>query len=229
MPTFALRHRNTYLRERMDDPDCSLEQLEATYTQFSVVNQLVAAWRSVYSRFLTPELAQRPCTLLDIGCGGADVARRLAYWADRDGYSLAITGIDPDARALAYARSRSLPANVRLCQAHSSDLVTQRRQFDFVISNHVLHHLSETELKTLCADSVKLANHAALHNDIRRNDLAYAGFALTRLFFHKSFITEDGLTSIRRSYTRLELANLAPAGWQVEPLLPYRNLLVYRA
>src|SRR5699024_7840642 len=45
-------------------------------------------------------------TVLDIGCGGGDVACALARWARRDGVDLRVTGIDPDPRAHDWARRR---------------------------------------------------------------------------------------------------------------------------
>ena len=44
--------------------------------------------------------------------------------------------------------------------------------------------------------------------------------------FTGSYIREDGLTSIRRSYTAAELAAAAPAGWTVARHAPFRNLLL---
>ena len=227
MPTL-LEKRAPTLRERMDDPACNLTKLHNTYTHFHTVNRFVAGWRRVYTHFLRPHLTGQPATLLDVGCGGGDVARRLAGWAQRDGVELHITAIDPDERALAYARSRPHP-NITFHQAHSADLVKAGERYDVVVSNHLLHHLGNAEVNALCRDSQQLAKRLVIHNDIRRSDLAYAGFTLTKLFFHNSFITEDGLLSIRRSFVPEELEAVTPEGWQVERLFPYRNLLIYRA
>ena len=227
MPTL-LEKRAPTLRERMDDPACDLTKLHNTYTHFRTVNQFVAGWWRAYTHLLRPHLTEHPATLLDIGCGGGDVARRLARWAQRDSIELHITAIDPDKRALAYARSQPHP-NITFRQAHSADLVKAGERYDVVISNHLLHHLGNTEVNALCRDSQQLAKCLALHNDIRRSDLAYAGFTLTKLFFRNSFITEDGLLSIRRSFVPEELEAVIPEGWQVERLFPYRNLLIYRA
>ena len=222
MPTLLLPKRNFGLSEHMDDPSCDARRLENTYRHFALVNRAIAGWRGVYKRLILP---QRPARLLDIGCGGGDLARQLAIWAKRDGLELSITAIDPDPRALSFARARPAPPTIKFIEAHASDL---NETFDVVISNHVLHHLTAEEVAALCATSARLATNLAVHNDIRRSDLAYLGFSLTAPFFRNSFITYDGLRSIRRSFTRAELAALAPAGWRVERAFPYRNLLVYR-
>ena len=226
--TLGLAKRAIHLRERMDDPACSLERLYATYRQFGAVNRIFAAWRSVYTLYLRPRLTGSAATLLDIGCGGGDLARRLAGWAQRDGLELHVTGIDPDERAFAYAHAQPSPPNVVFEKAFSSEIVAAGRQFDVVVSNHLLHHLTDAHLQGLCRDSEHLATKLALHNDIHRSALAYLGFNATRPFFRDSFIVEDGLRSIRRSFTPKELLDLAPPGWEVEAAFPYRNLLIYR-
>lgn len=226
-----LTRRATDLSEWMDAPDADDRQLRQTYAHFRVINLLVAGWWRVYTRHLRPWLApDQPRTLLDIGCGGGDVPRALAAWAKRDGGQLSVTAIDADPRAIAYASSLPEQPGVQFRQALSSDLVRGGQRFDFVTSNHLLHHLSAAELQALLRDSEQLCRIEALHSDIERSAFAYAAYrAGTARFFPGSFIHQDGLLSIRRSYTHAELAALAPAGWQAARQWPSRNLLFYRA
>jgi 2-polyprenyl-3-methyl-5-hydroxy-6-metoxy-1,4-benzoquinol methylase len=227
---FVLSSRATDARELMDDPDCDLRALERTYHHFRIVNRVVAGWRSVYRDLLRPALsAGRENSLLDIGSGGGDVPRLLADWAARDGFRLAITAIDPDPRAQAFAAVQPPVPGLSFRAAFSGELVAEGRRFDIVTSNHVLHHLTPPELSALLADSQRLARRLAVHSDIERSPLAYAAFSVgTWPFFRDSFIRADGLTSIRRSFTRAELRAVAPAGWTVENRFPFRNLLLHR-
>jgi 2-polyprenyl-3-methyl-5-hydroxy-6-metoxy-1,4-benzoquinol methylase len=219
-------HRSLNLRERMDDPSCNVQTLNNTYRHFFIVNQVLSGWRGVYERYLRKHLTDGS-SLLDIGCGGGDILRQLALWTKKDGLDIHFVGIDPDGRALEYARSRSQLPNVTFLQASSADLIRLGQTFDVVISNHVLHHLQNDEVFALCKDSEQLANKFVIHNDLRRSGLAYINFAATRLLFWNSFVTEDGLLSIRRSFTTSELQNVAPQNWRVEPMIPFRNLLLY--
>jgi 2-polyprenyl-3-methyl-5-hydroxy-6-metoxy-1,4-benzoquinol methylase len=225
-----MRQRAVDAVEIMDQPDCDPRLLQNTYRQFAVVNRALAGWRRLYVRELRPCLAANnaPATLLDIGSGGGDLAYSLAGWARRDKLPLQITGIDPDPRAAAYARGRPPMPGVEFRQAHSTELVREGSRFDFVISNHILHHLTADELQQLLADSAALTNKKALHNDLRRSPAAYALFSAGALPFRRSFIRADGLTSIRRSYTPAELAALAPPGWNTETTATFHQVLALR-
>jgi 2-polyprenyl-3-methyl-5-hydroxy-6-metoxy-1,4-benzoquinol methylase len=222
-----LSRRDAELTELMDDPDCDPDALERTYARFAIVNRVVAGWRGVYRSRIRPLLShERETTLLDIGSGGGDVPLSLARWARRDGLRLRVTGIDPDPRAAAFARSRPADPDVRFVAASSADLVAEGRRFDLVTSNHVLHHLDDDAFDALLADSAALAPRA-LHSDIARGRLAYAAYGpLSRAVAGGSFVHVDGLRSIRRSWTPAELALRVPAGWRVEGAVPFRVLVV---
>lgn len=227
----SLVARDECATERMDAPDCDPAMLERTYAQFRLVNAVVSGWRVTYRHHLRPHLhSGRPTTLLDVGSGGGDLARALARWAHRDGYDLRVTGIDPDPRAHAWARRQPPVAGVQFRQALSSELVAEGARFDLVVSNHLLHHLAADELQALLADSRRLARIAPVHSDIQRGRLGYALFSLgTWPLFRGSFIREDGLTSIRRSYTADELRAHVPESWEVTATGRWRLLLTHGA
>jgi len=227
----SLRARAGSAVEIMDDPDCDPERLARTYADFRIVNAIVSGWRAIYRREIRPSLSTtRPSRLLDIGSGGGDVARSLARWAARDGLLLKVTAIDPDARAHSYAVSLPPLPGLSYRRALSSELVAEGASFDFVVSNHVLHHLGGRELGALLLDSERLCRGKVLHGDIERSRFAYLGFGLcTWPFFRQSFIRQDGLTSIRRSFTAAELRAVVPAGWQVTREAPSRLVLGWTA
>ncbi len=227
MATLFLRRREPNLLEKMEDPNCDEAKLFNTYRQFVYINRAIAGWRRVYKKWLRPRFLGGRSSLLDIGCGGGDLVSMISKWAQADGLQLSITAIEPDSRAIKYLHTRTLPENISFRQTVSSNLVAEGRNFDVVISNHLIHHLSDGEMNGLLDDSTILASKLVLHNDIRRDDFAYIGFAPTKLMFRNSFITEDGLTSIRRSYLPTELRQVIPPGWRVIPMALFRNLLVW--
>jgi 2-polyprenyl-3-methyl-5-hydroxy-6-metoxy-1,4-benzoquinol methylase len=228
MPIF-LSERDTNSQERMDDPNCNPEELRNTYRQFSTINSLISQWYRIYKQEIRPSLQSNiPKTLLDIGFGGGDIPVKLARWASNDGYDLQITAIDPDPRAFNFVRQLERKQNVEFLQCRLSDLDPSKQQYDFVISNHLLHHLSRDELFNILYQARELSKESIIFNDIHRSDWAYLLFNIfSRPVFHSSFITADGLTSIARSYTHKELSEIVPDGWQVESVFPFRLLLKY--
>jgi 2-polyprenyl-3-methyl-5-hydroxy-6-metoxy-1,4-benzoquinol methylase len=233
----------------MDDPEAELELLHATYRQFSTVNRWIARWPTLYRRWMRPVFRELSggedrglpgcergpvLTVLDVGCGGGDLAWLLGHLAARDGFRVEVTGIDPDPRAFRFARDqaagggppgvRGAAGSVSFRNARAETLARAGERFDVVVSNHVLHHLPEGEVSSFMETVASLTRHRALVADIERSLPAWHLFgALTRLpGFRGSFVREDGLVSIRRSFTWEELQDLVPPGWRVTRVAPFR-------
>lgn len=126
--------------ERTSEPELmdSPEQVKAYADEdFSAAHdQLVIGF---VERFpgVTPE------TLLDLGCGAADVTLRFA----RHFPQTAIVGLDAGSNMLARARlevaAAGLENQVSLLQVHLPDLALLPRRFEAIVSNSLLHHLSD--------------------------------------------------------------------------------------
>lgn len=224
-----LETRAVDARELMDDPHADLGMLQRTYERFRVVNALVSRPGLLYRRDIRPRARRGHLRILDVGAGGGDVCRMIAARLRRDGLSGEVTALDADERAVGWAAEHDDGSGVRYRVALAEQLVAAGEQYDIVFSNHVLHHLTEEELQGLMSDTRTLVGEHGLvvHRDIARSRAAYALFRaatwpFATTFFRGSFIREDGLISIRRSYTPSELASVAPQGWRVGAAVPAR-------
>lgn len=224
-----LSTRASDARELMDDPGANLAMLERTYERFRLVNALVSRPGQFYRRDIRPRARRGPVRVLDVGAGGADACRMIAARLRRDGLEGEITALDADERAVRWAEAHDGGAGLRYRCALAEDLVAEGDQYDVVFSNHVLHHLTDSELLGVLRDTERLVapGGVVVHRDIARSRTAYALFAAATLPFagtvlRGSFIRVDGLISIRRSYTPTELAAVAPPGWTVRAGLPAR-------
>jgi 2-polyprenyl-3-methyl-5-hydroxy-6-metoxy-1,4-benzoquinol methylase len=229
--SIILKSRNPELVEWMDCPDCDRQLLFNTYRQFSKINQLLSGWDSIYRNRIRPLLLKSDgrANLLDIGCGGGDILRKLGQWCERDGFNISFTGIDPDVRSFEYLNSLEWPENFTFKQVESSKLVDENLSFDIVISNHLMHHLKSPELQAVCRDAVKLSSRLVIFSDIERSDIGYALFsAIAPLLFRNSYIVKDGLISIQRSFQKDELSEAVPGNWMVERQFPFRLLAIHQ-
>lgn len=226
----ALAVRGVDARELMDDPHADARMLARTYGRFGFVNALVSRPGTLYRRDIRPRAERtRRLRILDVGAGGGDLCRLLAGRLRHDGFDAEITALDADERAIRWASAHDRGAGIRYRRALTTELVEAGDTYDIVLSNHVLHHLDEDELQTVLSDSMRLVAPGGLvsHHDIARSRTAHVLFAaatlpISRTLLADSFIREDGLISIRRSYTIAELMAIAPTGWTVRGGLPSR-------
>ncbi len=226
----SFKRRADHLREHIDDPACDRELLFRTYRQFTMVNVLLSGWRRLYRELIRPALGgARSFRVLDIGFGGGDILRRLSQWADRDGLHMEALGIDTERRTVEYAEQCPRSPALRFELATAGEVAARGERFDFVLSNNVLHHLSDTDVRGLAEVARNLATRTVIFSDIRRSALGYVLFAVAAPpLMPRSYAYVDGLTSVRRSFTDQELKAVLPAGWQVTRMAPFRLLAVQR-
>jgi 2-polyprenyl-3-methyl-5-hydroxy-6-metoxy-1,4-benzoquinol methylase len=199
----------------MDLPDSDPLRLQRTLRQMAWINRLLTGARPLLARTVLEDIRRRPgpCTLLDVGCGGAD----LALWLARREPNLSITCLDHDPRVAAYARRRCAGvARVRVLLGSASEL-ERLGSFDYVFANHFLHHLEDERIAPTVAAMLARARRLLVITDLRRARGSYLLYALfAGVFLHGSFAASDGLLSIRRGVLQEELeavlAGAAPPG-----------------
>lgn len=232
MMPFFLSKRRPELVEYMDRDNCDRKLLENTYRQFSMINTLISGWKNIYRNEIKPLLQKGTKTsLLDIGFGGGDIPIKLSKWAKTDGYELKITAIETDERALNYVQTHQKnPESVSFRNCSSSTLIEEQAKFDIVISNHLMHHLTDSELLHLMQETKQLTHRKILFSDIERSDFGFVLFSgFAESFFRNSLIAKDGRISIRRSFTKSELESIIPNDWKVKRQFPFRLQLIYES
>lgn len=218
-----LSQRATHLVELMDDPNANPNMLTNTYQSFRVINSLLAFWRTIYVNEINPLLKVDSInTIADIGCGDGYILHKIGIWASNDGFKCELTGFEPDYRA---QDAVNFTHSIRFLNNHIQD---SDETFDFIISNHVLHHLDESLLMPFLQETSKKANIKVIHNDISRSFLAYLLYPIIGLWLAKNtFILTDGLRSIRRSFSRRELKEKVSSSWSVRKAYPFRVVLIH--
>lgn len=229
-----MRSRNTTDQEKMDRADADLSQLLRTIRQFQLINVLFSASRSLLREHFFPVMErapQRNYTLLDVGAGGCDIAVWVAREARKRGFKLKITALDNDARILpvAYRTARDYP-EVRIFEGNAMD-VRRLGSFDFIFSNHFLHHLNWEEIGIFLQQILAQTRIAFVMNDLKRSNWAYLGSTIfIGLMTRRSFAFFDGRLSIRRGFLPEELRDFIArkfpgTGIQVAEASPARVVL----
>ena len=206
-----------YTEELMDRADVSLKKLQRTIDQFDLLNHLFSSAVSLFKRHILPELQRDPrrvWTFWDLGAGGADIDRALVRLCRRQGLKVRFFALDIDERILPWARdkSRDYP-EIDVVKGSALELsalvgrVSDRP--DWVLSNHMLHHLDYPDVLQVIREAEAVATTGYLLNDLRRSAWAYAGYTIfTGLFVHGSLAFYDGRLSIRRGFSVPELQDL---------------------
>jgi SAM-dependent methyltransferase len=149
-------------------------------------------------------------SLLDLGTGTGDLPRAARHWAAGRGVSLVTMGLERSRVAARLARADGLPCAVGC--AGTPPL--RDKSVDIVLVSQVVHHLDAPSAVRLLRTCDRLARRAVIVADLRRGVLGRLAFWLgARALRFDPVTVADGITSIRRGYTKRELGRLlAEAG-----------------
>ena len=92
--------------ELMDDPDIPEDDLRGALTELCSINRTLNGWASSLAgldSLVPPE--SRSLSVLDVGTGGGDVARRIVHWGAQRGIAARVMGIDLLPACIDFARS----------------------------------------------------------------------------------------------------------------------------
>lgn len=209
-PLFFVNMKDrSYDEEIMDRDDADPRKLKKTIEQFGLLNRLFSAAVPLFRKHILPTLKKNPdkvWTFLDFGSGGGDIDRGIVRLCRSHGVKIKITALDLDPRVLPWAQElcKDYP-EIEPVTGSIFDL-DQWGDFDFILSNHTLHHFTYPQVRKTVDLCLAHARHGILLNDLQRSFWAYVGYTIfTGLFVHKSLAYYDGRLSIRRAFTVAEL------------------------
>jgi 2-polyprenyl-3-methyl-5-hydroxy-6-metoxy-1,4-benzoquinol methylase len=219
----------------MDEPELDSAEHLAALKGLARINLLSLVSREVGKRLLElPAPSGRPFRVLDVACGGGDVAVAIKRRAERQGLAVEIEGWDISPTALDFARLRAEEREVDVA-FHQVDATKGSRpgRFDLVYSSLFLHHLSDEEAAGFLKKLAGLGRAVLVH-DLLRSRLGYllalfAGRVLTR----SPVVRVDGPRSVRAAFSLGEVRDLASRagmkGAWIEPCWPERFALFWKS
>ncbi len=229
LPDFSKRSARL---ELLDDLSIDGEELEDTLRQVEQIN--------VLSRGPTISLAGLECLLpdgldqlsvLDVGTGSGDIPRRIADWAEKKPFSVAIKGIDLSHTTIRYARRRTTRDERLEFELKNLFDLPDDEQYDLVHASLVLHHFPGDEAARALDKMYRLSRYGVIINDLQRHPVPWLGLRLALPIFSRNrLVKNDGPLSVLRGFTRRELMRLARGVGVSQPSVawefPFRWLLL---
>ena len=195
--------------ELLDHPDADGETVARSLNGIARANLWFGGWWAVRRglELVTRQLGGSvpPLTLLDIGCGDGNLAARAVRWGRRRGITILPIGLERHPMAARLTRDRGIPSVVGCAGA----LPVREKSVDIVIASQLIHHLSEPAIVAFLRAADRIARRGVVIADLRRSRWALAAFQVgARLIALDRVTRVDGLTSIRRGFTKKELTRL---------------------
>lgn len=207
LPDLRRRRRQP---ELMDDPALEAGRHLRALDALRTVNLLSGTAGRVWREILSTEPRGRPLRVLDLACGGGDVAVAVKRRADAAGLPLEIHGCDRSEVALERAR-REAAARGAAVTFFQADVVSGPLPagYDLLCSSLFLHHLPRPAAVAFLA-RMGAAAGAVFVQDLRRTAAGYALAFLTLHTVARSDVARvDGLRSVAGAFTLDEVEELA--------------------
>ena len=199
--------------ELMDDPQLQREPHHQALQGLARINRVCRTtqviWRSIEKTF--QRSPSSPLTVLDIACGGGDLAINLARLAKKASYPLVLKGCDISPQAIEFARKRAVASGTNV-EFFVQDVFKfpDTMHADIVYSSLFLHHLTDDAAVQLLTKMSTVARKLVLVQDLVRSRLGYTCAWLgVRLLTRSRICHVDGPLSVRSAFRPSELQELA--------------------
>jgi len=144
-------------------------------------------------------------SLLDLGTGRGDLPQVAVRWGAARGIRFQSVGIELNRVAATLASRAGVPTALACAGAPP----IRDKSVDVVLVSQVAHHLTARSVVHLLRTCDQLARMAVIVSDLRRDPVAAPAFWCgARLLGFDRVTVADGMTSIRRGFSRRELLSL---------------------
>ena len=203
------------LPELMDDPGLDRREHEDALRGLSRINRFsrstAALWPPIAKACQTAN--GKPFRLLDLACGGGDVALGIARKAKAAGLPIAIHGADFSEQAVDIAnraaKDEGLDVPFFRLDALNDPIPSD---YDILTSTLFLHHLVEKDAVKLIRTMAASTRKMILIDDLIRSRVGYAlAWAGCRLLSRSRVVHYDGPVSVAGAFQIAEVRRMAEA------------------
>lgn len=200
MPDLSIRSKEL---EIMDEPDIPKEDIRNALREIETINRLLGGYHIVLEALDELRL-QDPLRIMDIGCGGGDMLRRISGWAKKRNKKVLLQGVDLNPDITEFARERSAGyGNIEYKTLNVFDDALLEESADVTTASLFCHHFQKEELVAILKRMHALATKAVIINDLHRHWFAYHSIGLlTRIFAKSRLVRYDAKLSVARAFSR---------------------------
>jgi 2-polyprenyl-3-methyl-5-hydroxy-6-metoxy-1,4-benzoquinol methylase len=213
--------------EIMDQPGLDAREHQRALAALARVNLLSLTARSVAVELAAFQVRRGLPSLrvLDIACGGGDVARALT----RPGWH--VDGCDLSPTAVAYAHGQSAPSGGSFF-VHDALADPVPPGYDALTCSLFVHHLDTQQTLTLFKRFRESDAKLVVISDLERCRAGlWSAYLITRLLTRSPVVHYDGPVSVRAAYTLSEIARLLREaglhGARLRRAWPFRWLMTW--
>lgn len=200
--------------EEIEKPDTPLEDLGRAYDFFGFLNGGLGGHRVVmnFLKDVSKNWAtDRPVSILELRCGRGDLSATLVRWARSKGQEIRVLAVDECPSVIELARDyhgsiKEITFDVRYM---NDARFLEAQQFDYVISSSALHTMDMDQAVKLLKIANLLAKRGIVFSDWLRDLRAWLWMQALARFWGDDVVVHDGLLSIRKGFTPLEVTRMA--------------------
>jgi 2-polyprenyl-3-methyl-5-hydroxy-6-metoxy-1,4-benzoquinol methylase len=222
----------------MDDPSLDAAEHRRALDGLARINRISGTagtlWPSLVHAAREAGRSGRTLRVLDVACGGGDIAVALSRRARNAKLPVRIDGCDLSGiaidRAIELSRRHQTDGDFFACDAIRTELPDG---YDAIVCSLFLHHLNDEEARSILEN---MSRHArlVLVSDLLRSRAAWALTWLgTRLLSRSPVVHTDGPRSVEGAFTLNEVGTLLEeAGMNtatIERVWPMRMLVTWRS
>jgi 2-polyprenyl-3-methyl-5-hydroxy-6-metoxy-1,4-benzoquinol methylase len=201
----------SYEEELMDDLASSGDVIEQTLKELETINKLLGG-NQVTTNGLNMLLHEKKSSVViaDLGCGGGDILKLVAKWAEKKGLAVDLIGFDANPHIIDYARENCKGlSNISFEVEDIFGEKFKQRKFDIILCTLFTHHFTNDALINIFKQFKQQVELGVVINDLHRHWVAYYSIKiLTQLFSKSDMVKYDGPLSVKRSFKRNELLAL---------------------
>jgi ubiquinone/menaquinone biosynthesis C-methylase UbiE len=219
--------------ERIDTGDYTPEEYDRFLREIRIVNRLAGDSRALKNTLLREIKREdlQAFSVLDIGAGSGELLRVMAKFARKTDRKANLCGLELNARSAQSILEESKDfGEIKAVRGDALRLPFPDATFDYAICSLFTHHFTDENVIKILREMSRVARRKIYVIDLHRHRMAYFLYRVFCAAFRISpLVREDGLLSILRSFTPVELKILGEkAGLEnvsVERHFPFRIVL----